>query len=103
MRLGREDWVISVDPVRRIYSKCPDNRGSLTAMECFNGTGNDIPPMLILTGVQLLAPWFSNDLDDNIAITIAETGFTNDWISLQWVRHLKGIPQGTKKAHGVYC
>ena len=89
MGMGREDWVISVDVVRRIYSKCPDNRESLTAMECINGVGRDIPPMLILTGIQQLAPWFNNDLDDDIAITTAETGYTNDWISLQWVKHFE--------------
>lgn len=38
--------------------------------------------MLILTGIQQLAPWFNNDLDDDIAVTTAETGYTNDWIYL---------------------
>ena len=78
MGIAREDWVISVDVLRRIYSKCPDNRESLTAMECINGDGGGIPPILILTGIQQLMPWFSNDLDDNISITTAETGYTND-------------------------
>ncbi len=80
-RIGmqREDWIISVDVVQRIYSKCPDNRESLTAIECINGVGRDISPMLILTGIQQLAPWFNND---DMAITTAETGYTNDWISL---------------------
>lgn len=30
MGINREDWVIIVDVLRRIYSKCPDNRESLT-------------------------------------------------------------------------
>ena len=80
MGIAREDWIISVDVLQRIYSKCSDNRESLTAMECINGDGSDIPPMLILTGSQQLMPWFNNDLDDNIAITTAETRYTNDWI-----------------------
>lgn len=82
MGIGREDWVISVDAGRRIYSKCPANRESLTGMECINGVGEDIPPLLILTGIQRFAPWFNNDMDENIAVTTADTGFTNDWISL---------------------
>ena len=56
MGIDRENWVISMDILRGIYSKCPDNRESLTAMECINGIGGDIPPMLILTGIQQLAP-----------------------------------------------
>lgn len=58
-------------------------------MECINGVGRDIPPMLILTGTQQLAPWFINDLDDNIAVTTTETRFPNDWILLQWVEHFE--------------
>ena len=83
MGMGREDWVVSVDVIRRIYSKRPDNRESLTAMESINGVGRDIPPMIILTGIQQLAPWFNNDLDDDIAVITAEPEYTNDWISLQ--------------------
>ena len=65
MGINREDWMITVDVLRRIYSKCPDNRESLTGMECINGVGGYIPPMLILTGIQQLAPWFNNDMDGN--------------------------------------
>lgn len=32
---GREDWVIAVDVLRRIYSKGPDNRESLTAIAIY--------------------------------------------------------------------
>ena len=78
-----------VDVVQKIYSKCPDNRESLTAIECINSVGKNILPMLILTWIQQLTPWFNNDLDDDIAITTAETRYTNDWISLQWVKHFE--------------
>jgi hypothetical protein len=87
MGIARSDYVVTMDVTRRIYSKCPDNRESMTAIECINGTGLNIPPMLITTGVQILAPFFNNDLDDDIIITTADTGYTNDWISLQWVKH----------------
>ena len=89
MGIGRADWVISVDVLRKIYSKRPDNWESLTAMECINGDGGDIPPLLFLTAIQQLAPWYNNDLDSEIATTVSETGFTNDWISLMWVKHFE--------------
>lgn len=47
-------------------------------MEYINSVGKDIPPILILTGIQQLTSWFNNNLDDDIAITTAKTGYTND-------------------------
>ena len=81
------DWVISTDTTRRIYSKDPENRESLTGVECINGTGKDIPPVLILTGLRLLAPSFKNNLSDDVFITISDSGYSNDWIALEWVKH----------------
>ena len=98
--IGHEDWVISMDILRRIYFRCPDNRESLTAMECINRIGGDIPPILIVTGIQQLAPWFNNDLSDDIAVTTAETEYTNDWISLKWMKHFEKY--FTRKQQGAY-
>ena len=76
--MARSDWVIAVDPTRTVYSKCPNNRELLSAIECINGVGREIPPFLIVTGTNILAPWFLNDLDPNVAVTTSETGFNND-------------------------
>ena len=92
MGMGREDWVVSVDVIQISYSKCPDNRESLTAMGCIS-VGRDIPPMFIITGIQQLVPWFNNDLDYDIAVTTAETGCTNHWISLNRPSILKILLQ----------
>lgn len=87
--MARSDWVIAVDPTRAVYSKCPNNRELLSAIECINGAGGEIPPFLIVTGTNILAPWFINDLDPNVAVTTSESGFNNDWISLQWIKHFE--------------
>ena len=87
--MARNDWAISVDPTRTIYLKCSNNRELLSAIECINGTGCEIPPFLIVTGTNILAPWFVNDLDPHVAVTTSETGFNNDWISLQWIKHFE--------------
>ena len=87
--MARGDWIIAIDPTRTVYSKCPNNRELVSAIECINGGGRDIPPFLILTGTNILAPWFVNDLHSNIAVTTSETGFNNDWISLQWIKHFE--------------
>lgn len=43
MGIARSDLVISFDKTRRIYSKCSDNRDSMTSIECINGVEDDIP------------------------------------------------------------
>jgi hypothetical protein len=93
MGIARFDWVVTVDPNRRIYSKDPDNRESLTGIECISGGGKDIPPMLIMTEVQILAPHFNNDLADDMLVTTSETGYSNDWISLRWLKHFDRFSQ----------
>lgn len=87
MSIARSDWIVSMNVTRRIYSKCPDNRESMTFIECINGVDSDIPPMLVVTKVQLLASFFNNDLANNIIVTTSETRYSNDWISLQWLKH----------------
>ncbi len=96
MGIARSDWIVT-DPNRRIYSKDPDNRESLTGIECISGGGKDIPPMLIMTGVQLLAPHFNNDLGDDVLITTSDTGYSNDWISLRWLEHFDRFSQKHQK------
>ena len=85
--MARTDYVVTIDPRRAIRSKDPGNRKSLTSVEAINGVGRSIPPILILTGINLLAPFFLNDLDDEILVTTADTGYSNDWIALQWIKH----------------
>lgn len=89
MEINRENWVITIDVLQRIYSKCPDNQESLTRIEYINSIERDILPILILIGIQQLALWSNHDMDNNIAVTTAETGYTNDWILLQLVNYFE--------------
>ena len=50
----------------------------MTFIECINGVGSDVPPMLVVTGVQFLALFFNNDLLDNVIVTIFKTGYSNE-------------------------
>ena len=83
-RIGmlREDWVLSIDPIRKIYSADPENRESLSSQEYINGVGHDIPPMLIIAGQRTLAKWFQNNLADKLAVTVSDSGNADNWISL---------------------
>ena len=85
--MARSDWIITADSARQSYSSDPSNRESLTAVECINGVGQDIPPFLIVSSINILAPWVKNDLSNDVVISTAESGCTNDWLSLQWIKH----------------
>ena len=70
-----------------MFSKDPDNRESLTAVECINAIGCSIPSFLILTGALIMNSWVNNDLSDDVVLSVADTGYSNDWLSLQWLKH----------------
>jgi hypothetical protein len=58
---------------------------------------NVIDPILIIQGSQMLARYFP-DLPDRYSIATSHTGYTNDEISLGWVKHWgkesRKVPKG---------
>ncbi len=55
---ARNDWAMSVDPTRTVYLKCSLSRELSSAVECANSVDCEIPPFLIVTGTNVVAPWF---------------------------------------------
>ena len=44
--------------------------------------------MVILAATQFLGRWFNNnDIEDSILSAVSETGYSNDELSLDWVKH----------------
>ncbi|USP77769.1 hypothetical protein yc1106_05043 [Curvularia clavata] len=84
--IGKDQWVVTFEPRRRVYLPTPDNRISLTVTECVNAAGHAIPPMIIVEGDALLERYFT-DLPDNCLIAHSDSGYTNDQLSLEWVKH----------------
>ncbi len=99
--MDRKDWISLVDVIQRIYYKCLDNRESFTAIGFINSVRNDILSIFILTGIQQLALWFNNSIDEDIAVAIAETRYPNDRTSLQWVKHFKKY--SANKKQDIWC
>ena len=93
MSIACFDWIITVDSVRRIYMLNSDNREFCTIIECINDTGKDISSMLILQKINLLFFHFNNDIDDDVIFTTSNTDYSNDWISLQWIKHFDHYSQ----------
>ena len=64
----------------------PDNRDYITSVECIGSVGETIPPMLLVSGVNILYKWYQhNNLGGDIVISTTETGYANDDTALEWL------------------
>jgi hypothetical protein len=55
----------------------------MTAIECINDTRLSIPSFLILTGTMIMNSWINNNLNDDVILSTADTGYSNDWLSFE--------------------
>ena len=83
INIDHKDWVISMNILYKIYSKCSDDQESFATIKRMYEIGDNILPILIMTKIQQLATKFNNNLSDDIAVTTIEIRYKDDWISLQ--------------------
>lgn len=79
--------VVFTSTDRQVYISDPDNREQVTSMECINAAGGTIHPMLIMPGQIMKEKHFPKGLHDGIRIAVSESGYTNDVLSLEWLKH----------------
>jgi len=79
--------VIVPADVKAIYLADPDNRESITVLECVSAGGRSIAPFIIMKGEILMDKHVQNQLSDDVIIGTTLTGFTNDVRSYQWLQH----------------
>ena len=85
--VGKDQLVITKRK-RAHYFGLPINRESATAIEAIRGNGEVIPLFIILSGSVHMGKWYQIDqLDKHSSITVSPTGYTNDQISLDWIKH----------------
>ena len=83
-----EDWITEMCQYNRpLLLVDPDNQDYLSSCETINGVGGDIPPMIIIAGVNILEKWGHNDLAEDILLATSESGYSNDILALEWLRH----------------
>ena len=63
------------------------NRKSSTVIEAISATGRTIAPYMIMAGKRRMQNWFNNKLDQASIFDMSESGFTNDRISVDWLKH----------------
>ena len=86
--IGKDQWIITLDPDRQCYLASSSNRQLVTSCEVISGDGYVLPPMLILPGAIHLEDWVTKTgLDDDVFIGISESGYTNDILTLDWLHH----------------
>ena len=87
---GRAHWIITLDPNKPILLTDPDNREYITSVESISDRGKIIPPIVILCDILILEKWEEeNDLDEDILLATSATGYSNDELALQWLKHFK--------------
>jgi hypothetical protein len=73
--------------ILEMYVRVPENRLSLTGIESISADGKAIPLVVILPGSSIMVAWFHANMTGHELITVAETGYTNEGICMQWLDH----------------
>ncbi len=83
------DWYEKTHLVISTYAKKPlflihsDKQNYVTFIKTISGGRHDIPPIVILAGVNILGKWAKNNLPDNIDFATSSINFSPDDIALE--------------------
>jgi hypothetical protein len=81
---GASRLVATLSLSKKIVITDPDNDDYITATECINAAGDNIPSFLTLKEVNILNKWtLENDLDDDIVLSTSDTGYSNDSLAFE--------------------
>jgi DDE superfamily endonuclease len=72
----------------------------LTSIESISATGILHSPMLVLKAASLLERWIVDELSNDTMLVHSETGYSNDEINLEWLKHFERVTN--KEVRGVY-
>lgn len=88
--IGRDQWIVTLDPNRQSYLASSTNRELVTSCEVISADGYVLPPMLILAGTMHLEDWATKtDLEDNVLLSVSDTGYSNDLLGFEWLQHFE--------------
>ena len=82
--VGKDQWIVTREPKKKLFSGSVTNRESVTVIECVSTDGFVCPPVVILSGKQMMLRWFAHLTDEHLAIT--ESGYINDQLAFQWIQ-----------------
>lgn len=72
----------------KLTSVQPKNREQITVIQAINAEGQAVQPFIISAGQYHLANWYQDSpLPGDWAITMTQTGWTNNETGLKWLKH----------------
>ncbi|KAH9214576.1 hypothetical protein DL95DRAFT_300190 [Leptodontidium sp. 2 PMI_412] len=74
-----------------MYLADPNNRESITSLECVSAIGESIESYLIIKGEVITEKLFENNISDDTILAITPTGFTNDINTYRWIEHFEKL------------
>ncbi len=81
-----EEVVVPIG-VTEMYTGIPENRLSVTVVECISADGKAIPPLIIVKGVMIMASWFNEKMTGHELVSVSDSGYTNEGICIVWLDH----------------
>jgi DDE superfamily endonuclease len=84
---------------RPAYSRTNTKRELVTCNEYINNNGKDLPPFIILPGVQLQEKFFG-EVSDDILIDMSKTGYSNDELAFESIKHFDRF--STRRQQKIY-
>ncbi len=98
---GRAHTVVTRNIRGVLQMADPENRDYITAAEAASAAGQSIPPMIITKGVNILARWTANDIDDDTLFNTSDTGYSNDDLAIDWLHHFIRCTHGKRTGQWI--
>ncbi|PVH82784.1 hypothetical protein DL98DRAFT_355449, partial [Cadophora sp. DSE1049] len=70
--------VITHKNIKKVYTRDPTDRESVTVIECISAAGFAIDCYIIIPGKVYVEKMFDNDLPPGTKILVSETGYSSD-------------------------
>jgi hypothetical protein len=87
INIGHAQNILTRDKNKRAFLVDPDNRELITSIEYICGDDFKILSFIILAGKIYIKKNFVNNIYDDTAIALSDTGYSNDDFSLAWLKH----------------
>jgi hypothetical protein len=78
----KEEVVVPIAS-KEMYVRVPENRMSVTVVECIPANGKAIPPLIIIPGVLIMETWFHENITSQEVVTVSPTRYTNEGICMK--------------------
>lgn len=85
MPAGEE--VVVLIGITEMYVGIPENRLSVTVVECISVDGRLIPSLIIVKGVMMITSWFHENMTGHELVIVSESGYTNEDICMACLDH----------------